>query len=149
MDFILFLKESTIGSFDSVIKMATIIIPLMIVMELLKSFNILNIIAEKMQPLSKLLGITNKAVFPLMVGLLVGIAYGAGVIIESAEEGNLSKKDLYILMLFLSICHAVIEDTLLFVALGANLWLLFGIRLASALIITLIVSKVLSELPSR
>lgn len=145
MNFLLFLKESITGSFDSIVKMAMIVIPLMIVMEMLKSFNILNIISKKMEPISRFLGITNKAVFPLMIGLFMGLAYGAGVIIESVEAGNLGKKDLYILMIFLNICHAVIEDTLLFVALGANIWLLFGIRLASAVVITLIASRILNK----
>lgn len=145
MDFSLFLKESINGSFSSVFTMAKIIIPLMVAMELLKSFNILNIISKKLEPISKFLGMSNKAIFPLMIGLFFGLSYGAGVIIESAEEGNLSKKDLYILMIFLIACHAVVEDTLLFVVVGANLWLLLGIRLGVALIITIIASKLLNK----
>lgn len=145
MDFSLFLKESIIGSFGSVITMAKIIIPLMVVMELLKAFNILNIISKKLEPISKFFGMSNKAIFPLMIGLFFGLSYGAGVIIESAEEGNLEKKDLYILMIFLIACHAVVEDTLLFVVVGANLWLLLGIRLGVAIIISLIASKLLNK----
>ena len=145
MDIGLFFKESISGSLNSVFTMGTIMIPLMVVMELLKEFNILNIISEKMEPVSNFFGMSNKAIFPLMIGLFFGLSYGAGVIIESAEEGNLAKKDLYILMIFLSICHAVIEDTLLFAVLGANLYLLFGIRTIVALILTIISSKMISK----
>lgn len=145
MDYILFLKESIKGSFGSVISMAAIIIPLMISMEILKEFNILNIVSKKMSPISNFFGISDGAIFPLMIGLIFGLSYGAGVIIESVEEGNLEKKDLYILMIFLISCHAVIEDTLLFVVIGANLWTLLSIRLGVAITITLIVSKVLNK----
>lgn len=145
MSFALFLKESISGSFDSVITMAIIIIPLMVAMEMLKVFNILNIISRKMEPISRFFGMSDKAIFPLMIGMFFGLSYGAGVIIESAEEGNLGKKDLYILMVFLSICHAVVEDTLLFVALGANLWILFGIRLGVAILIAFFLSKMLNK----
>lgn len=145
MDFSLFLKESISGSFNSVLTMATIIIPLMIAMELLRTFKVLNIISIKLEPISRFFGISNKAIFPLMIGLFFGLSYGAGVIIESAEEGNLSKKDLYILMIFLIACHAVVEDTLLFVVVGANLWLLLGIRLSVAITISLIASRMLNK----
>lgn len=49
-------------------------------------------------------------------------------------------------MIFLITCHAVIEDTLLFVAVGANLFLLLGLRLGVAIIITLFASKLLSKI---
>lgn len=145
LDFSLFLKESISGSFNSVLTMATIIIPLMIVMELLRSFKVLKLISLKLEPISKFFGISNKAVFPLMIGLFFGLSYGAGVIIDSAEEGNLSKKDLYVLMIFLVACHAVVEDTLLFVVVGANLWLLLVIRLSVAIVISLIASRILNK----
>lgn len=145
MNFSLFLKESVLGSVDSIIAMAIIIIPLMVVMEILKGYNILSFLSDKLKWISKFFGISNKAIFPLMIGLFFGLSYGAGVIIESVEEGNLEKKDLYILMFFLIICHAVVEDTLLFIVLGANLWLLLGIRLGAAILIAFFTSKILKK----
>lgn len=146
MNFWLYIKESSTGALGSVITMAKIIIPLMVVMEILKDSKILDKISKKMQPISKFFDISNEAVFPLIIGLIFGLSYGAGVIIESVEENNLSKKDLYTLMIFLVACHAIIEDTLLFVVIGANLWLLLGIRLGIAIIIAYFASKVLSKI---
>ncbi len=145
MDFILYFKESITGSFGSVLTLAKIIIPLMVVMQILKDSNILDKISQKLSYVSKSLDIADEAIFPLIIGLLFGLSYGAGIIIESTEENNLSKKDLYILMIFLIACHAVVEDTLLFVVVGANLWLLLGLRLATAIIISLIASKILNR----
>lgn len=146
MDFWLYFKESFTGALGSVITMAKIIIPLMIVMEILKDSKILDKLSEKMEPIAKFFDISNAAVFPLIIGLIFGLSYGAGVIIESAEENNLSKKDLYTLMIFLIACHAVIEDTLLFVVVGASLWFLLGIRLGVAIIISIFASKVLRKM---
>ncbi len=146
MDLWLYIKESSTGALGSVITMAKIIIPLMIAMEILKDSNILDKISKRMGPISRFLDISNDAVFPLIIGLIFGLSYGAGVIIESVEENNLSKKDLYTLMIFLIACHAVIEDTLLFVVIGANLWLLLGIRLGVAIIISYFASKVLNRI---
>lgn len=146
MDFGLYLKESMTGSMSSVITMASIIIPIMICMEILKDSNILDKISEKLSFISNFFNMSNMAVFPMLIGFVFGISYGAGVIIESAEEGNLTKNDLYTLMIFLIACHAVIEDTLLFGVVGANLWLLFLLRVGVAIIITFISSKIIPKL---
>ena len=146
MDFTLYIKESFTGSLNSVITMAKIIIPLMVVMEILKDSNVLGKLSKKLSPIAKFLKISNEAIFPLVIGLIFGLSYGAGVIIESAEEYNIGKKDLYTLMIFLIACHAVIEDTLLFVVVGANLWFLLTIRLVVAVIITRLASRVLNKL---
>lgn len=146
MDFGLYIKESFTGALGSVITMAKIIIPLMIVMEILKDSKILDKLSEKMEPIAKFFDISNAAVFPLIIGLIFGLSYGAGIIIESAEENNLSKKDLYTLMIFLVACHAVIEDTLIFVAIGASLWLLLTIRLGAAIIISIFASRVFKKI---
>ena len=101
MDFSLYFKESITGSFGSVITLAKIIIPLMIVMELLKDSNILDKISKKLNYLFKYLNIADEATFPLLIGSHFGLSFGADIIIESAEENNLSKKDLYILVIVL------------------------------------------------
>ncbi|MBU5455416.1 nucleoside recognition domain-containing protein [Caproiciproducens sp. MSJ-32] len=145
MNFSSYLKESTIGSIDSVLSMAKIIIPLMIVMEILKDAKILEKISKKLKPIAKLFDISNESVFPLMIGMVFGLIYGAGIIIESIEEENLKKKDLYIIIIFLVACHAIFEDTFIFVAVGANLWLLFFTRLTVALVVAYFASKVIDR----
>lgn len=145
MNFSSYLKESAIGSIDSILSMAKIIIPLMIVMEVLKDAKILEKISKKLKPIAKLFDISNESVFPLMIGMVFGLIYGAGIIIESIEEENLNKKDLYIIMIFLVACHAIFEDTFIFVAVGANLWLLFLTRLIVALVVAYFASKAIDK----
>ncbi|NLW23368.1 MAG: nucleoside recognition protein [Tissierellia bacterium] len=145
MDFIGFLREGTIGSFNSLLGMAKIIIPLMIIMEIFKDANILEVISKKLKPISKFFNISNDAVFPLMIGLIFGIVYGAGVIIESTEESGLRKKDLYVLIIFLVACHAIFEDTFIFAVVRANLWLLFITRLIIAIIAAYFASKIIDK----
>ncbi|MBU5257458.1 nucleoside recognition domain-containing protein [Tissierella praeacuta] len=145
MNFGLYIKESFMGSLESVITMAKIVIPLMVFMEILKDSKILAKLSRKMEPVANFFDISNVAVFPLIIGLIFGLSYGAGVIIESTEENNLSKKDLYTLMIFLIACHAVIEDTLLFVVVGANLWFLLSVRVGVAIVISLFASRILKK----
>lgn len=145
MDIMAYLKDSFLGSLSSILSMAKIIIPLMIIMEILKDSNILERISKRLNPISKFFNISNEAVFPLMIGLIFGLVYGAGVIIESTEGKDLSKKDLYVLIIFLVACHAIFEDTLVFAAVGANLWLLFITRLTVATVTAYFASKVIDK----
>jgi hypothetical protein len=71
---------------------------------------------------------------PLMAGLFLGIAYGAGFLIDAAREGKLSRGEILRLCLFLCTCHAVWEDTLLFVLVASRQGILTGIRIFATLV---------------
>ncbi len=72
--------------------------------------------------------------FSIMVGLVLGITYGAGILINEIKKGKLNRADIFYIATFLMICHAIIEDTLLFVIFGANGWIVVTIRVAIAFI---------------
>lgn len=135
------LKEGIIGSFNSVYSIAIIVFPIMIGLQILKDFKVLDKIANMFRFVTKLFNISVDAVFPLLVGVIFGISYGAGVIIQSSKEGDISYRDLFLISVFLITCHAVIEDTLIFVAVGANGYFLLGVRLISAILLTYVLSK--------
>ncbi len=72
--------------------------------------------------------------FSIIVGQLLGITYGAGILIREVEAGRMGEKDIFFVATVLMICHAVIEDTLLFVIFGANLWVIVAVRVVMACI---------------
>jgi hypothetical protein len=74
--------------------------------------------------------------FSILVGVFLGITYGAGILIEEAKGTSLSKKDIFFIGTFLMICHAIIEDTLLFVIFGADFTIIIAIRTVAAIIIS-------------
>ncbi|HOJ42862.1 MAG TPA: hypothetical protein PLW88_01065 [Syntrophorhabdaceae bacterium] len=84
----------------------------------------------------KILGISSGGLVPLITGVIIGLTYGAGVIIHSIRSSNMDKKEAFLIMLFLSICHAIVEDTLIFVVIGANGIILVVVRFFLAFIFT-------------
>lgn len=136
MSDIIWFLEVLKGSLGSVASVAIIVIPLMVIIEFAKHFKIIDKIAPVFVPVLKLWGLPKEAVYPLVAGMIFGISYGAGVIIQSAKEGFLTKRHLFTINLFLVICHSIIEDTMLFVALGAKVGIIVGVRFMLAVIIT-------------
>ncbi|MDD4570469.1 MAG: nucleoside recognition domain-containing protein [Tepidanaerobacteraceae bacterium] len=137
------LREATIGSFSSIKQIATIVFPLMIAMEILKDIGILDKIARLFSPLVKVYGMKRETGFPLLIGIVFGLTYGAGVILQSAKEDKLTRRDLYLLTYFLVAAHAVFEDTAIFMAFGVNGILLLITRLLVASLFTFIASRLI------
>jgi hypothetical protein len=54
---------------------------------------------------------------------------------------------LILVLIFLSICHSIVEDTLIFAALGANWWVLISCRFFLAALAAFAVSFVLPPGP--
>jgi hypothetical protein len=54
---------------------------------------------------------------------------------------------LILVLVFLGICHSIIEDTLIFAALGANWWVLISCRFVLAALAAFAVSFVLPSKP--
>lgn len=129
-------------AFMGVVQLAAIVIPLMVGMQWLKEKNYLDLFSKWLAPFTKVLGVKPNASMTLVAGLTIGLAYGAGMMIQAVKEDGVSKKDMYLVIIFLVSCHAVIEDTLIFIPLGIPVWPLLLIRLLTAIILTAIVGYI-------
>jgi len=142
---ILILKEALKGSLDNMLQIAVIVIPLMLFIEIFRDLNLLDRLTGLLAPFTRLLGISKEGNLPLLAGVIFGISYGGGVIINSSREGKLSLKEIYLINLFLIICHSVFEDTVLFAAIGAQ-WLPILIsRFLMAVVVCYIYSQIVFE----
>ncbi len=147
MEAFLILWDGLWASFAAVIQIGIIAIPVMVIIEFAKEYHWIEKITFLTKPITKLLNLSEHAIFPLTVGLTFGLILGAGVLIQTAREGNISLRDLFLLNVFLSICHGVVEETMLFVAIGVNGLILVTLRLFLALLVTLVVARVFYRNP--
>ena len=147
MDWQIILREIITGGAHIAVLVPAIIIPLMVVFALLTDTRLLDRGVGFIQPVMQRLNLSNRVTFPLLAGLFLGIVFGSGVIISCANDGTLTKRDLILVLVFLGICHSIIEDTLIFAALGANWWVLISCRFVLAALATFAVSLVLPPSP--
>ena len=147
MDWKVILQEIISGGAHIAVLVPAIIIPLMVVLALLTDTRLLDRGVGFIQPVMQRLKLPNRMAFPLLAGLFLGIVFGSGVIISFANDGTMAKRDLIVVLVFLGICHSIIEDTLIFAALGANWWILFSCRFVLAALAAFAVSFVLPSRP--
>ena len=115
-------------------KILIIIITLMIILEIMKSYKLIDRIVHVMTPVLKVLGLGKQTGFLWLTAAIFGLTYGAAVIVEETKGDNLSKDELERLHISIGINHAMIEDPALFLSLGLGLFWLCVPRLAAAII---------------
>lgn len=125
-----------------VLQLALIVIPVMIGIQILKDLHWLDAFSKRMGPVTRALGMKENTSMTLVTGLLIGLAYGAGVMIQAVKEDGVEKKDITLAFIFLVACHAVIEDTLIFIPLGIPVLPLLLIRVVVAILLTLFIARI-------
>ncbi|MGP4077326.1 nucleoside recognition domain-containing protein [Halobacillus sp. K22] len=133
-------------AFMGIFQLALIVIPLMVFMQYLREKGWLDRFSEWLAPATRFLGMERNTSMTLAAGLTIGLAYGAGLMIQAVEEDGVSKKDMYLALIFLVSCHAVVEDTLIFIPLGIPIWPLLAIRLVTAILLTAAVGFIWNKL---
>lgn len=136
-------------AFMGVVQLALIVIPLMVAMQFFRELGWLNKVSDWFAPFMRFLGMEKNASVTLVAGLTIGLAYGAGLMIQAVQEDGVSKKDMYLALIFLVSCHAVVEDTLVFIPLGIPIWPLLLIRLVTAILLTAAVAFIWNRTNAR
>lgn len=115
-------------------KIFVIIMVIMTLLETLKALGWIRPIVELFSPVLLLLGVGRRVGMLWLTAVVFGLAYGGAVIVEEAKNGDLSPEELEILHLSIGINHSMIEDPLLFMALGLSAFWLYVPRLIVAVL---------------
>lgn len=107
-------------SFSTVFKMTIIIVPLLIGIECLKDMGWMEKLSAKMKKITEIIGLPGEAAFGMIVAFSVGLVFGSGVIIQTRKEVKMTKKQMNTMFIFIGMCHAAIEETIIFITVGAN-----------------------------
>ena len=145
MNWIEISREVLKGGLTIAVLVTAIIVPISVGFALLRDSRLLDRIAEGIHPVMHRFGLSDRAAFPLVAGLLLGVVFGAGVLLSFSKDSSLTKRDLVLVLVFLSVCHSLIEDTVIFVALGANAWVLVPFRFVLAFSATFLVACILGR----
>lgn len=123
-----------------------IILSLVVILDVLERIKFTQLVTKLMTPILKLSGLDERVAPVTTVGVLLGLSYGGALIIEQAQKGNFDRKTRLLALSWLSLSHSLIEDTLLIVALGANIWIVLVGRVLVTLIVMALMALTLRKI---
>lgn len=89
-------------------------------MEIFEKLGVLKYLQKLLSPFLILLGISDRASNIILIGLTIGISYGGALLIDESKTGKLNKTDISYSIIFISLCHAIIEDSILMLTVGTD-----------------------------
>ncbi len=120
------------GSVQMALLIFAIITVLNVIYKVLEQHNLITKLSKAIEPVLRFFGLPASTGFLWLIGYIVGLAYGGALMIDQMNEGKVSRSDTSLLNYHLAVSHSVIEDNLLFVALGVSVWWILSVRLAAA-----------------
>jgi hypothetical protein len=144
-----FFRTFFAGSLDLLIRVFVIVVPIMVVLELFEGSRPFAALVRGWSRLVGRLGLTEETAAPTLIGFLFGIAYGGGVIIRDTERHGLGRRQVFLMSVFLSMVHAIVEDSLVLVAVGASALWVFGFRTVWAIGVTAVLGAAATAFARR
>ncbi|HHY09861.1 MAG TPA: hypothetical protein GX528_04755 [Firmicutes bacterium] len=135
------LWEGFLQSLRGIWTIARVVIPLMIILEIAQANKWLASLNRILARPFRGIGLSEEGAFPVIVAAVFGLTFGSGVIINHVREGRVTPEEAKIIGTFMALSHALIEDTIIFMALGAPLLFLLLPRLAAAFLMSFFVHK--------
>lgn len=135
-----------LGLGETLVWMFVILLALSLGLEILKVTGALKLMMTALAPLLRIAGIRGEAGHLTAVGLFLGISYGAGLLIREARSGAVSPRQIFLSCVFMGFAHSVIEDTLIVISLGADVYGVLVGRLVFAVAATAVIAAVLGRL---
>jgi spore maturation protein SpmB len=109
------------GAARLVLKIFAVIGALSVATELMRAYGLFDALLGKLRPVMRFLGLSERVAFLWLTANVLGLAFGAGLLIdETASERRYEPWELRDLHLSIAISHSLLEDTVLFLAVGAS-----------------------------
>ena len=124
----------SLSTLDLLGRIFLIMMILLTLLEILKTCGWIDRLVRMLTPILKCLGLSQRVGVLWIAGAIFGLVYSAAVIVEEANQRNLSKAELEGLQLSIGIHHSVIEDPAIFIALGLSPFWMFVPRLIAAMV---------------
>ena len=122
------------SSLTLTVTIVLIVTALMVLQRVLEEFGWMHRIAHMLSPLMRVFGLPTGCSLLWLTGNVVGMAYGAAIMIDEVEQGRLSRDEANLVNHHLGVSHSLLEDTMLFVAMGISFWWIFTTRLVLAIV---------------
>lgn len=119
LSFIELFKEWLVSTAQVVVKMTVLIYTLAILQKVLSEFGVIRWISRFLKYFLAFFGLPACTSFLWIVANTLGLAYGAAVMMEEVESGEVTGRDVDLLNAHICVSHSNFEDLILISSLGA------------------------------
>lgn len=134
-DFMAMFREWAVSTGWVVVKMTVLIFSLAILQKLLSEFGVIRWISKFLKPVLAFFGLPARTSFLWIVANILGLAYGAAVMLEETESGHVGRRDIDLLNVHIAISHSNLEDLILLSSLGGVWYILLITRWAGSFVL--------------
>jgi len=132
--FLVVIEAWFLATLSLFVKIFVIIIALMIVLEIMRNYKLIDSIVKIINPFMRLLGLEKKVGLLWLTAVIFGLSYGAAVIVSEVRNSSFTQAELEDLHISIGINHAIIEDPAIFLSLGLSPFWLWVPRFIAAII---------------
>lgn len=116
-------------------KILLLVCGIMVVQRFMEEFKAMHFLSRLLSPLMRGFGLSDETSFLWIVVNVAGYAYGAAVIMDRVHNGKMKPRDADLFNHHASLCHSLLEDTALYLAIGVPLFWLTVPRLMAATVV--------------
>lgn len=135
-----------LGQVSNLAMIFVIITLLSVVMRVFTVIGLTGLCVRLLAPVLRLLGIGAEAGTLTIVGMVMGLAYGGGMIMHEAHSGKVGPKDIFSSLSLMGLSHSVFEDTLLMIVIGGHVSGLLWARIIFTLVVVALLVRVVAWL---
>ncbi len=128
------LKIWVLENVTTILKIFFINIVINVVFKCLLKFHIIDKLSSLLRPIMFLFGLAKESAPYWLVANMIGLIYGAGILITAKENNSLEKEEISRLNVSICSMHSIIQETANFLALGVNLLILIVPRFLTAVV---------------
>jgi len=135
-----------LGQVRNLAMIFVIIVGLNAVMRVFTAIGLTGLCVRLLAPVLRFLGIGPEAGTLTIVGMVMGLAYGGGLIMHEAHSGKVGPKDIFSSLSLMGLSHSIFEDTLLMAVLGGHVSGLLWARVIFTLIVVALLVRMVAWL---
>lgn len=138
-----------LSQLQNLVTIFLIVLVLIVLMKVLDRLGITGLMNRVLGPVLTSMGIGRSASTVTILGMVLGISYGGGLIIRDVRSGRLTRRDVFFSISLMGLSHAIVEDTLLMMSLGAHISGVLFARVIFTWTVIWVLVRIVKRMPER
>lgn len=138
------LLQWVIRQLESLVLVYFMLIGLVLILDLMKRFNLIHKLGDILSPYFTLIGVSRKCAPITFVGMTLGLVYGGSLLLQEVEKEEVNEDDIHLSVISMNLFHSIIEDTIIIFMMGGAIFWILIVRFIYTVIILKAINYILA-----